>query len=175
MKTSAQLLSALTLTLALGGCSTPSAESLAQNEPWEKTNRDIFEFDVRLDHAVARPVARGYRDVVPEPVRDGIHNALTLHLDDKHHRRYQDWNRIAREAKALLVPHESAIRDGLAAAGLSDEVAFDTVRWDVVGALICAAYRDCRVPTAALRLIDVYEAGHLPVGCDGERGRVLVF
>ena len=77
MKTSAQLLSALTLTLALGGCSTPSAESLAQNDPWEKTNRDIFEFDVRLDHAVARPVARGYRDVVPEPVRDGIHNALT--------------------------------------------------------------------------------------------------
>ena len=77
MKTSAQLLSALTLTLALGGCSTPSAESLAQNDPWEKTNRDIFELDVRLDHAVARPIAKGYRAAVPEPVRDGIHNALT--------------------------------------------------------------------------------------------------
>jgi len=77
MKISAQVLSALTLTLALGGCSTPSAESLAQNDPWEKTNRDVFDFDVRLDHVVARPVARGYRDVVPEPVRDGVHNALT--------------------------------------------------------------------------------------------------
>lgn len=103
----------------------------------------------------------------------GIQNALTLYLDDRHHRRYQDWNRIAREAKALLALHEPAIRNGLAAVGLSDEVAFDTVRWDIVGALICAAYRDCRVPTDALRLIDVYEAGNLPVGFDGHR--VLVF
>ena len=63
--------------MALYGCSTPSAESLAQNDPWEKTNRDVFDFDVRLDHAVARPIAKGYRDAVPEPVRDGIHNALT--------------------------------------------------------------------------------------------------
>ena len=67
----------LALSLVLGACSTPSPESLAQNDPWEKTNRDIFDFDVRVDHAVARPIAEGYRDVVPEPVRDGIHNALT--------------------------------------------------------------------------------------------------
>ncbi len=66
----------LALSLLLGACSTPSADSLAQNDPWEKTNRDIFDFDVRVDHAVARPIARGYRSVVPEPVRDGIHNAL---------------------------------------------------------------------------------------------------
>ena len=26
---------------------------------------------------MARPIAKGYRDAVPEPVRDGIHNALT--------------------------------------------------------------------------------------------------
>ncbi|HJT44341.1 MAG TPA: VacJ family lipoprotein [Rhizomicrobium sp.] len=67
----------LALTLVLGACSTPSAESLAQNDPWEQTNRDIFDFDVRVDHAVARPLARGYRAAMPEPVRDGIHNALT--------------------------------------------------------------------------------------------------
>src|SRR6185437_11324477 len=77
MNVSFPVIPALALALSLGACSTPSPESLAQNDPWEKTNRDIFEFDVRLDHAVARPVARGYRDVVPEPVRDGIHNALT--------------------------------------------------------------------------------------------------
>jgi len=77
MKFSIPVISALALSLALGACSTPSAESLAQNDPWEKTNRDIFDFDVRVDHAVARPIAKGYRTVVPEPVRDGIHNALT--------------------------------------------------------------------------------------------------
>src|SRR5258706_4598622 len=73
----AKSLSALVLSLVLCACSTPSPESVAQNDPWEKTNRDIFDFDVRVDHAVARPIAKGYRSVVPEPVRDGIHNALT--------------------------------------------------------------------------------------------------
>jgi phospholipid-binding lipoprotein MlaA len=77
MKISLPVLSALALSLALGACSTPSPESVAQNDPWEKTNRDIFDFDVRLDHAVARPIAKGYRAAVPEPVRDGIHNALS--------------------------------------------------------------------------------------------------
>jgi len=77
MKFSVPVISALAMSVMLGACSTPSADSLAQNDPWEKTNRDIFDFDVRVDHAVARPIAKGYRTVVPEPVRDGIHNALT--------------------------------------------------------------------------------------------------
>ena len=77
MKISLPVISALALGLALSACSTPSPESLAQNDPWEKTNRDVFDFDVRMDHAVARPVAEGYRAVLPEPVRDGIHNALS--------------------------------------------------------------------------------------------------
>jgi len=77
MRFSIPVISALAMSLALGACSTPSAESLAQNDPWEKTNRDIFDFDVRVDHAVARPIAKGYRAAVPEPVRDGIHNVLT--------------------------------------------------------------------------------------------------
>jgi phospholipid-binding lipoprotein MlaA len=61
----------------LTGCSTPSPESLAQNDPWEKTNRDVFDFDLKVDHAVARPIAKGYRAVVPEFARDGVHNFLT--------------------------------------------------------------------------------------------------
>lgn len=77
MKFSIPVISALAVSVMLGACSTPSADSLAQNDPWEKTNRDVFDFDVRVDHAVARPIAKGYRTVVPEPVRDGIHNALT--------------------------------------------------------------------------------------------------
>jgi phospholipid-binding lipoprotein MlaA len=77
MKLSIPVLAALGLTLMLGACSTPSQESLAQNDPWEKTNRDIFDFDVRADHAVARPIAKGYRSVVPEFARDGVHNFLT--------------------------------------------------------------------------------------------------
>ena len=61
----------------LCGCSTPNAQSLAENDPWEKTNRDIFAFDVWVQHNIARPVGKGYRTVLPEPARDGIHNLVT--------------------------------------------------------------------------------------------------
>jgi len=70
-------ISAVALTVLLGACSTPSPESLAQNDPWERTNRDIFDFNLAMDRAILRPVARGYRDVVPEFAREGVHNFLT--------------------------------------------------------------------------------------------------
>src|ERR1700742_913779 len=41
--------------VALGGCSTDDPDALAQNDPLEPTNRAVFDFDVKLDHAVARP------------------------------------------------------------------------------------------------------------------------
>ncbi|HEX4645715.1 MAG TPA: VacJ family lipoprotein, partial [Verrucomicrobiae bacterium] len=63
--------------LALSACATKDPAALAQNDPWEPTNRAIFDFDVKLDHNVARPVATFYRSAVPEVARDGIHNALT--------------------------------------------------------------------------------------------------
>src|SRR5215475_2238307 len=75
MNVSFPVVSSLALSLFLGACSTPNSESLAQNDPWEKTNRDIFDFDMKFDHAIARPIAKGYRAVLPQFARDGIHNA----------------------------------------------------------------------------------------------------
>ncbi len=77
MRLTISKISAVALTLLLGACSTPSPESLAQNDPWERTNRDIFDFNLAMDRAILRPVARGYRDVVPEFAREGVHNFLT--------------------------------------------------------------------------------------------------
>jgi phospholipid-binding lipoprotein MlaA len=77
MNTKLILLLGFCATLSLGACTTTDPQSLAQNDPWEPTNRAIFDFDVQLDHAVARPVAKFYVSAVPEPARDGIHNALT--------------------------------------------------------------------------------------------------
>ncbi len=63
--------------LFVSACSTNSPEAIAQNDPWEPANRAVFDFDIKLDHAVAKPVAKFYRGKVPELAREGIHNALT--------------------------------------------------------------------------------------------------
>jgi phospholipid-binding lipoprotein MlaA len=70
------LFAALAASLMLTACATKDPQSLAQNDPFEPTNRAIFDFDVKLDHAVATPVAKFYRSAVPQPARQGIHNAL---------------------------------------------------------------------------------------------------
>lgn len=79
-------LSLLALFLAFGAtaCATrppPSEpEALAEyeqnNDPLEPTNRVLFSVHQGIDQAVLQPVARGYRAVVPQPVRTGIRNAL---------------------------------------------------------------------------------------------------
>jgi phospholipid-binding lipoprotein MlaA len=42
------------------------------SDPFERMNRRVFEGNQRLNHAVIYPVARAYRNVVPEPVRNSI-------------------------------------------------------------------------------------------------------
>ncbi|MDJ0950674.1 MAG: VacJ family lipoprotein [Alphaproteobacteria bacterium] len=43
-------------------------------DPWENTNRAIFDFNNSVDRAVLQPIARAYRDVLHEDIRDGIRN-----------------------------------------------------------------------------------------------------
>ncbi len=43
-------------------------------DPWEPMNRRIHAFNNVVDRAIARPVARAYVAVVPEPVRLGVGN-----------------------------------------------------------------------------------------------------
>jgi phospholipid-binding lipoprotein MlaA len=72
------------LLLLLAACATPPpasdpealAEYKANNDPLEPANRSIHTFNEQLDRAVTRPVAVGYRDTVPRPVRRGIRNLL---------------------------------------------------------------------------------------------------
>ena len=68
---------ALLVSVFAAGCSTSDPQALAQNDPFEPTNRAVFNFDVKLDDAVAKPVAKFYNSAVPQPAREGIHNALT--------------------------------------------------------------------------------------------------
>ena len=68
---------ALALAASLCACATPSAELLADNDPWEATNRDTFALDVWVEHHIAEPVVDSYRVVIPQPARDGVHNVVT--------------------------------------------------------------------------------------------------
>src|SRR5215467_4869235 len=64
--------------LALAGCATgePNAApaEVADNDPAEPVNRAIFDANMAVDRAVVKPVARLYRDGVPDEVRTGVHN-----------------------------------------------------------------------------------------------------
>jgi len=70
---------------SLAGCATPppasDAEAVADynetNDPLEPTNRAIYAFNDALDTVILRPAAKGYRFLIPEPVRIGVHNVLT--------------------------------------------------------------------------------------------------
>lgn len=76
----AALLSALSLT-----CITPvfAADDYDDYEsdyvnpdPWERVNRVTFRFNDTLDRYALKPVAKGYKAVTPEFMRDGIGNAF---------------------------------------------------------------------------------------------------
>ena len=48
-----------------------------RNDPLEPTNRRLFAVNEALDHNVLHPVASGYKDVTPAPVRSHVHNVLS--------------------------------------------------------------------------------------------------
>lgn len=66
--------------LMLSACASASNAPTDIADPLEGYNRAMFTFNTAVDDAVFRPIAKGYRTVVPKPVRTGVHNALT-HLE----------------------------------------------------------------------------------------------
>lgn len=59
--------------LALASCATTTA---ANPDPYENFNRQMYAFNDELDRSVLEPVAKGYRAVTNEPVRQGVSNFL---------------------------------------------------------------------------------------------------
>lgn len=68
----------LTLALAaasLAGCaSVPEGRQTDARDPFEGFNRSVYQFNDTVDRAVLKPVAQGYVDVVPSPVRSCVRN-----------------------------------------------------------------------------------------------------
>jgi phospholipid-binding lipoprotein MlaA len=67
-----KLAAALVAAVALAGCATQRAPS--PRDPLEPMNRAVFEFNDNADRFVFKPVAEGYRAVLPDMVRAGVRN-----------------------------------------------------------------------------------------------------
>src|ERR1700722_9243672 len=64
--------------IALNACVTlPPNSPRSPQDPWESWNRGVYKFNDKLDRAIAKPVAKGYVRVVPQPVRTGVSNFLS--------------------------------------------------------------------------------------------------
>ena len=62
---------------SLAACaSVPPGSKPDPRDHFERFNRAVYKFNTVLDHAILRPVARGYAKVMPRPVRTGVSNFL---------------------------------------------------------------------------------------------------
>ncbi|MAN72482.1 MAG: VacJ family lipoprotein [Henriciella sp.] len=77
MKTVVSALIALTTLTACATTQDTTDTASGVSDPFEGFNRNVYAFNEAVDKAAIEPVARGYRAVVPEPARDGVHNVLT--------------------------------------------------------------------------------------------------
>lgn len=78
LRTSALEAAVLVLVCSFAGCATlPPGSVRDPCDHAERFNRAMFEFNTTLDHAVLRPVARGYVRTIPAMVRTGISNFLS--------------------------------------------------------------------------------------------------
>ncbi|MEM7221121.1 MAG: VacJ family lipoprotein [Pseudomonadota bacterium] len=62
------------LLVAGAGCASVPADKRDARDPWEAANRPLFAVAEGVDRGLVRPLARGYRAVVPRPVRAGVSN-----------------------------------------------------------------------------------------------------
>lgn len=77
MRAVSKISAAVLLSLSLLGCATNGD----RRDPLEPINRGIYKFNDAVDKAVIKPVATGYKEVVPGPVRTAVGNFFS-NLDD---------------------------------------------------------------------------------------------
>lgn len=57
----------------MSGCATTQGAD-NENDPLENFNRGVYSFNDALDRAILKPIATGYKNVVPQPIRTGVSN-----------------------------------------------------------------------------------------------------
>lgn len=66
------------MALVVSGCASSYDDSATpgMSDPFENTNRAVFDFNQTVDSNVIHPIVDGYRYIVPQPARTGVHNVL---------------------------------------------------------------------------------------------------
>ncbi len=79
MRLAVSRLSAGVLALAVGACAHPHPgnNAAALRDPYEKTNRSLYNFNRGLDKAVVTPATKVYRAVIPTAARNGVSNGFS--------------------------------------------------------------------------------------------------
>lgn len=63
------------LSIATTGCTTQSPVNQNPKDPYENGNRKIYAFNVAIDKAIVKPIAKGYDFVMPNIAQKGVLNA----------------------------------------------------------------------------------------------------
>lgn len=70
-----RIFTAAVLIFFVSACaSQPTTMTDPERDPWEAYNRNIHAFNMGLDKAIVRPVARGYDAIMPEAPKRGVRN-----------------------------------------------------------------------------------------------------
>ena len=59
------------------GAPPASYPTVNKKDPWESMNRSVFSFNERLDSNVLKPVAKGYKWIMPDPFETAIGNVFS--------------------------------------------------------------------------------------------------
>lgn len=66
----------MVLLMAMFAMTANADEAATEVDPWEGFNRAMFSFNTGLDDYIMRPLAKGYRAVLPDPVETGVDNVF---------------------------------------------------------------------------------------------------
>lgn len=69
-----RLLAIVCATSLVSGCATLPPGEPVDYDPWEKPNRKLYRFNEAVDRVTLKPIAKGYKKIIPEPVRNGVSN-----------------------------------------------------------------------------------------------------
>jgi phospholipid-binding lipoprotein MlaA len=62
------------IALSATACSSIPADQRVESDPWEPLNRPLYRVHTTIDNVTMKPLAKGYRKIMPGPVRKGVSN-----------------------------------------------------------------------------------------------------